>query len=54
MPEIEPLLKTLRLSGMLDTLSIRNKEAIENKKRKINTSLQMVVLAFIALLLKRL
>jgi DNA replication protein DnaC len=31
MPEIEPVLKTLRLSGMLDTLAIRNKEAIENK-----------------------
>ena len=31
MPEIEPLLKALRLSGMLDTLSDRNKEAIENK-----------------------
>jgi len=31
MPEIETLLKNLRLSGLLDTLFIRNKEAIESK-----------------------
>lgn len=29
--EIEPTLKTLKLSGILDSLSIRNREAIENK-----------------------
>lgn len=31
MPEIETLLKNLRLSGMLETLPVRNKEAIESK-----------------------
>ena len=31
MPEIEPLLKTLRLSGVSESLEIRNKEAIANK-----------------------
>lgn len=30
-PEITPLLRSLRLSGILDTLELRNKEAIENK-----------------------
>ncbi|QRN03486.1 ATP-binding protein [Legionella sp. MW5194] len=31
MPDIEPLLKNLRLSGMIESLAQRNKEAIENK-----------------------
>ena len=31
MPDIEPLLKNLRLSGMTESLAQRNKEAIENK-----------------------
>lgn len=30
-PELEPLFKTLRLSGMLDSLAVRNQEAINNK-----------------------
>ena len=31
MPELAPLLKQLRLSGLLDTLAQRNREAIESK-----------------------
>jgi len=31
MPELSPLLKQLRLSGILDSLEARNREAIENK-----------------------
>ncbi len=31
MPEMAPLLRTLRLSGILDTISRRNKEAIDKK-----------------------
>lgn len=31
MPDIEPLLKNLRLSGMIESLAQRNKEAIDNK-----------------------
>jgi DNA replication protein DnaC len=31
MPEISPLLKKLRLSGILDTLEQRNREAVSNK-----------------------
>ena len=31
MPELSLLLKQLRLSGILETLSARNREAIENK-----------------------
>ena len=31
MPELAPLLKQLRLSGILETLPARNREAIENK-----------------------
>jgi DNA replication protein DnaC len=31
MPELSPLLKQLRLSGILETLPARNREAIENK-----------------------
>lgn len=31
MPELSPLLKRLRLSGILDSLDKRNREAIENK-----------------------
>ncbi len=31
MPELSPLLKQLRLSGLLETLPARNREAIENK-----------------------
>src|SRR5690349_19436611 len=31
MPEITPILKSLRLSGMLESLADRNREAIENK-----------------------
>jgi DNA replication protein DnaC len=31
MPELSPLLKQLRLSGILETLPVRNREAIENK-----------------------
>ena len=31
MPELAPLLKQLRLSGLLDTLAQRNREAIEGK-----------------------
>lgn len=30
-PELEPLFKTLKLSGMLDSLAARNQEAIANK-----------------------
>jgi DNA replication protein DnaC len=30
-PELTPLLKALRLSGILDSLSVRNQEAIEHK-----------------------
>ena len=30
-PELTPLLKQLRLSGMTDSLAIRNREAIENQ-----------------------
>ena len=31
MPELSPMLKQLRLSGILDSLEARNREAIENK-----------------------
>lgn len=31
LPELEPQLKQLRLSGVLDSLSLRNKEALEHK-----------------------
>jgi hypothetical protein len=31
MPDIAALLKTLRLSNMMDNLETRNREAIENK-----------------------
>ena len=31
MPELSPMLKQLRLSGILDSLETRNREAIENK-----------------------
>ncbi len=31
MPELSPLLKQLRLSGILETLPARNREAIEKK-----------------------
>ena len=31
MPELAPLLKQLRLSGMLDSLEHRNRQAIEQK-----------------------
>jgi len=31
MPDIEPLLKSLRLSGMIESLAQRNKEAIDSK-----------------------
>jgi DNA replication protein DnaC len=31
MPELAPLLKQLRLSGVLDSLAVRNREAIEGK-----------------------
>lgn len=31
MPELAPLLKKLRLSGITETLALRNKEAIDNK-----------------------
>ena len=31
MPELAPLLKQLRLSGLLDTLAQRNREAVEGK-----------------------
>ncbi|MGA7951461.1 MAG: ATP-binding protein [Thiobacillaceae bacterium] len=31
MPQLEPMLKQLRLSGILDSLSIRNQQAIESK-----------------------
>jgi hypothetical protein len=31
MPQLEPLLKQLRLSGILDSLDARNRQAIEAK-----------------------
>ena len=31
MPELAPLLKRLRLSGILDSLETRNREAVANK-----------------------
>ena len=31
MPQLEPMLKQLRLSGILDSLSVRNQQAIESK-----------------------
>ena len=31
MPELAPLLKQLRLSGLMDSLAQRNREAIEGK-----------------------
>jgi len=31
MPELSPYLKQLRLSGLLDTLAQRNREAVEKK-----------------------
>ena len=31
MPELAPMLKQLRLSGVLDSLAARNREAIESK-----------------------
>ncbi|MCP4291220.1 MAG: ATP-binding protein, partial [bacterium] len=31
MPEITPMLKELRLSGVMDSLEIRNRQAIEEK-----------------------
>ena len=31
MPQLEPLLKQLRLSGILDSLNARNRQAIEAK-----------------------
>jgi len=30
MPELTPMLKQLRLSGFLDSLEVRNKQAIED------------------------
>jgi hypothetical protein len=31
MPQLEPMLKQLRLSGILDSLNVRNQQAIESK-----------------------
>ena len=31
MPQLAPLLKQLRLSGILDSLEVRNRQAIEEK-----------------------
>ena len=31
MPDLSPMLKQLRLSGILDSLETRNREAIQNK-----------------------
>ena len=33
MPSLEPMLKQLRLSGVLDSLEARNRQAIEPKNR---------------------
>lgn len=43
MPELEPMLKQLRLSGILDSLEVRNHQAIEDK---------MAYTEFLALLLQ--
>ena len=31
MPQLLPLLKQLRLSGVLDSLEVRNRQAVESK-----------------------
>ena len=31
MPELSPMLKKLRLSGVMDSLEVRNRQAIEDK-----------------------